>query len=219
MSTFNQLRMATARQIAEDPVVVIPMRRALVLNDYGEWVASGAFEAQPACRIRIQDEASSVPKTQETPVGLDTALSKFALTGPSAPLLEGDEFAAIGELWVVGPVNVVRYDGRVYKTEAPLQRVTPVPVTRPDAFAAEAIDHESIHLSWADVGAANSYRVEREGEGGVFAEIATVAAGVFEYDDEGLDPETEYTYRLRAYDGFAYSEYAGPVSATTEVVP
>jgi hypothetical protein len=206
--------MATARQIAEDPVVVIPMRRVLVLNDYGEWVASGAFEAQPACRIRIQDEASSVPKTQETPVGLDTALSKFAITGPSIPLLDGDEFAALGERWVVGPVNVVRYDGRVYKTEAPLQRVTPVPVTRPDAFAAEAIDHESIHLSWSDVGAVNTYRVEREG-----VEIATVAAGVFEYDDDGLDADTEYTYRLRAFDGFAYSEYTGPVSATTEVAP
>lgn len=222
MSAINQLRFATAAQIAENPVVVVPMRRGLVLDAYGEWQRTGPYEAQPAARIRLQDESSSVPKTAETAVGLDTALTKFAITDYAEPLTEGDEFSAHGARWVVGPVNKIRYEGSVYKTEAPLYRVTSVPVTIPSDFAAEAVDHQSILLTWSDAGSANTYGIEMQGESGAYTTIAIIPVGTFEYEDIGLNAETEYTYRIRAYDGFAYSEYADPVSATTpaeEVAP
>ncbi len=218
MSALNQLRFAVAAQIAEDPSVVVPMRRALVLDAYGAWQPTGPFQAQPAARIRLQDESSSVPKNAETPVGLDTALSKFALTDYRQPLVDGDVLSAKGARWVVGPVTPSWYDGRIVKTEAPLQCVTPVPVTVPSEISAESVDHQAIALTWSDIGFANTYLVEREVDG-EFDEIATVAAGTFAYEDSGLDSATEYTYRVRAFDGFAYSEYAGPVSATTEVAP
>jgi len=55
--------------------------------------------------------------------------------------------------------------------------------------------------------------------GANFAEIATVGAGVESHADNGLSAETEYTYRIRAYNGAGNSAYSNEDSATTDAAP
>ena len=70
----------------------------------------------------------------------------------------------------------------------------------PTLLNAEAGSSGEINLSWTDEsGLEEGYSIERKKSGEDFAEIGTVAADVETYNDTGLDPETEYTYRVRAY--------------------
>jgi len=48
-----------------------------------------------------------------------------------------------------------------------------------------------------------------------FVEIANVGQSVTEYRDFGLEPLTEYIYRVRAYSLLIYSEYSNEASAFT----
>ncbi|HUP02086.1 MAG TPA: S8 family serine peptidase, partial [Gemmatimonadota bacterium] len=66
------------------------------------------------------------------------------------------------------------------------------------------------------------YRIERrEGQTGSFVEIATVGAGVASYidDDAALIPETEYCYRVVAFNGDGDSAYTNTACATTPAAP
>lgn len=219
MTAYEQLRMATARQIAENPTVITPMRRALVSDGYGGWVRSGSASAQPRARGRLVLEGSSVPRTAEVPTGLDTALSAYFLTDYRAPLMKEDFFMLDGFIWTAGEPNLLTCGGRLYSTEVPLKRSTPVPVTIPSDFAGAAMDASSINLTWLDVADGNSYRIERSVDGDTWTELAVIASGTYTYDDTGLEAETEYHYRLRAFDGASYSEYTGPIAVTTEAAP
>jgi len=215
-AALHQLRDGIRAHIAEDPTIVTPMRCPIVGDGFGGQAPSGTPEAQQAARIRIQHERGAVQSNAVGPAGLDTSLSLYALTDHRTPLAQGDTFTAFGSSWTVGPVNVFRRHGGIYKTEAPLVRGTAVPVTIPQDLAAAAASDTEIALSWSDVGSVNSYSIERKTETGAYAVIATPAAGTFAYTDSGLDPSTTYSYRMRAYDGSAWSAYTAEVSATTE---
>ena len=154
---LRQLRDGIRAHIAEDPTIVKVNHYPLIDDGYGNMVpdTTGTPEEVKA-RVRLQHESSGVQANQIGPSGLDTNLSLYVLTDHRAPLLEGDQFSALGFTWTVGPVNEFRRHGGMYKTEAPLSKGSAVGVTVPTDFAAEALSNTEIDLTWDDVGAVNT---------------------------------------------------------------
>jgi formylglycine-generating enzyme required for sulfatase activity/lipopolysaccharide export LptBFGC system permease protein LptF len=69
----------------------------------------------------------------------------------------------------------------------------------PSNLAAEAIDDQSIKLTWTDNCSFEAgYRLERD-RGSGFVQIAELAANTTQYTDNGLTYGTSYQYRVRAY--------------------
>jgi len=66
-----------------------------------------------------------------------------------------------------------------------------------------------IILAWTDNSTGESgFKVERRESGGEFAEIASVNANQTSFTDSGLKAGTRYSYRVRAFNTFAYSAYS-----------
>lgn len=72
----------------------------------------------------------------------------------------------------------------------------PDPPAVPAGFTATASSSSAINLSWNAVTNATSYILERRPDGGSYSQIASPIGT--SYSDSGLNPNTNYTYRLRA---------------------
>jgi hypothetical protein len=216
--SLTQLRDAITVHIAEQPTIITPLRRPLVADGFGGYKRSGTQEAQAKCRVRLQHESGSIQKDSDVSTGLDTNLTMYVLTDYKAPLEEFDEFEALDSIWRVGVVNIfIRHGGR-YKTESQLIRCREVGVTIPDNFSAESVSSSEILISWDAVGETNTYSIERKNEEDMFEVVGTASGATRSFSDVGLDPETEYTYRMRAYSGTKFSAYTSEVSATTDAL-
>ncbi len=79
----------------------------------------------------------------------------------------------------------------------------------PQGVTAVAIDHSRVDITWKKVANADTYEVYRNNE-------LVAIFGSLLYSDEGLDPETTYSYKVRAFNGFAYSGFSTIVSVTTK---
>lgn len=88
--------------------------------------------------------------------------------------------------------------------------ITPTPVVLPvpQGISAVMISDDRIDVSWKSSTGASSYEVYRN-DG-----LVAIVSSLF-YSDNGLDAETSYSYKVRAYDGTNYSAYSTNVSATT----
>jgi len=98
---------------------------------------------------------------------------------------------------------------------------TPVPPALPNApsnLIATVISRSQINLSWTD-NATNEtgFRIERcKGSTCTnFAQIATMGANVTTYANTGLNANTSYRYRVRAYNASGNSAYSNIAVATT----
>lgn len=89
-------------------------------------------------------------------------------------------------------------------TPTPTQVVLPVP----QGISAVMISDDRIDVSWKSSTGASAYEVYRNDE------LVAIVSSLF-YSDNGLDAETSYSYKVRAYDGTNYSQYSTNVSATT----
>jgi len=88
--------------------------------------------------------------------------------------------------------------------------VTPVPTN----LAAVAASSTEINLTWDEVASADQYKVYRSTSvDGTYTLIAT--QGVVDYSDTGLDPATEYFYKVTALIDGDESEKTAAASATT----
>ena len=91
----------------------------------------------------------------------------------------------------------------------------------PSNLAAATISQTQIDLVWTD----NSdneggFRIERKlSSGGTYNEIATVTSSVTIYQDITLTSNTEYCYRVRAYNTSGNSEYSNEDCAATNPIP
>lgn len=75
-----------------------------------------------------------------------------------------------------------------------------------------------LKLSWKDNSTNEAgFAIERQPEGGAFAEVARTGADVATWTDTGLPNSTKFTYRVRAFNESGYSEFCDPVSATTAI--
>ena len=87
----------------------------------------------------------------------------------------------------------------------------------PSSLTASDVSDSEIDLSWDDnSNNEDGFSIESDGGGGSFSEIATVGAGVTNYSDTGLNANTTYTYRVRAFNGDGNSGYSNEASATTQ---
>jgi beta-glucanase (GH16 family) len=90
----------------------------------------------------------------------------------------------------------------------------------PSALTATALSFSQINLAWTDnTYGENGFKVERSTDNVNFSEVATVAADVHTYLDTGLDRDTRYYYRVRAYIGTNYSAYSNKANTITDVTP
>ncbi len=91
----------------------------------------------------------------------------------------------------------------------------PNPPTPPSNLTATAVSDSRIDLAWADnAGDESGFKIERKtGAGGTYAEIATVGANVTGYSDTGLTANTQYFYRVRAYNTGGHSAYSNEAGA------
>ena len=91
---------------------------------------------------------------------------------------------------------------------------TPVP---PSALSATAVSTSQINLNWIDNSDTETgFKIERAtGTSTIFNKIATIVAGSETYSDIGLEPNTQYNYRLKAFNNSGDSDYSNIVSSTT----
>lgn len=94
-----------------------------------------------------------------------------------------------------------------------------VPAT-PAALVAEAVDVNSIALTWEDLSDIETgYQVERSpASEGDWLTVATLDANTTSFLDGGLDANSGYDYRLRALNANGGSDYSAVASASTPPV-
>ncbi len=93
---------------------------------------------------------------------------------------------------------------------------TAAPVA-PSGLTATAAAEFQINLAWTDnSGGVATFSVEQSltGSGG-WSVIASPAAGIVTYANNGLSAATTYYYRVRALSGGVYSSYTSTANATT----
>jgi titin len=106
---------------------------------------------------------------------------------------------------------------------SPLADVTtpsPFPTT-PSGLTATATSGTTIDLAWSDnSNNEDGFQIIRALGGGSFVQIASVGPGVTSYTDSGLASNSQYAYRVRAFNAAgnsAYSDFA--FAATPNVAP
>jgi len=95
----------------------------------------------------------------------------------------------------------------------------PVPVPAPNApsnLVAVTVTDVRIDLSWTDNSTdEDGFRIERSTDNVNFTQIAEVGANVTTYQSTGLTADTQYYYRVRAYNTGGNSTYSNTANATT----
>ncbi|MDZ7303603.1 MAG: fibronectin type III domain-containing protein [candidate division KSB1 bacterium] len=96
----------------------------------------------------------------------------------------------------------------------------PNPPAAPSNLTATAVSYSQINLAWTDnANNEDGFKIERKTSGGTYAEIATVGANTTNYSNTGLNGNTQYIYRVRAYNTGGHSAYSDSASATTLTDP
>jgi hypothetical protein len=90
--------------------------------------------------------------------------------------------------------------------------------TAPSGLSATAISSSKINLNWTDnASAEDGFKIERStSSGGPFTQIGTTNANAATYSDTGLNMNTAYYYRVRAYNSVGNSDYSNTAAATTK---
>ncbi len=94
-----------------------------------------------------------------------------------------------------------------------------LPLFAPSGLTATALPSCEIKLTWADnsLNEMNFYIERKTGAFGSYSVIASVWANVTTYTDFSVSDNTQYFYRVRAYNG-EYSEYSNEANATTPIM-
>jgi len=86
----------------------------------------------------------------------------------------------------------------------------------PSDLASQTLSSSRIKLSWTDnSGNELGFRIERSKSGDYFSQVAQVDVNITEYTDTGLEPGTQYIYRVNSYNRSGVSENTGTVYAVT----
>ncbi|SEM06442.1 Por secretion system C-terminal sorting domain-containing protein [Aquimarina amphilecti] len=116
-----------------------------------------------------------------------------------------------GENRTVGSVDIGAFEFMATTVSAPLA---------PSNLVGVSNTTNSISINWVDNADNESgYSIERSlNENSNFQEISTVNTDITSYQDENLNPNTTYYYRVRAYNDVGFSEYSNVLELTTEAV-
>ncbi|HEX3011633.1 MAG TPA: stalk domain-containing protein [Syntrophomonadaceae bacterium] len=86
----------------------------------------------------------------------------------------------------------------------------------PSNLKTSVLSYSSIRLTWDSCSfPALGYRVERKSNSGSYVTVANLHLGARTFTDTGLDRDTRYYYRVRAYNLFEDSDYSEEVSVCT----
>jgi len=98
-------------------------------------------------------------------------------------------------------------------SEVPL----PDPPLAPVDLQATAISFSEIYLTWQNqANDADGIKVERKPDGGSWSQVAILPPSSQAYTDRGLAGQTQYSYKVRAYNLGGNSAYSNMASAQTE---
>jgi hypothetical protein len=112
--------------------------------------------------------------------------------------------------WLVGVVLVAAV-AACEEGNGPAGPEVPSP---PAGVTATVVSSSSVMVSWSAVAGATSYTIQRAAAGGAFANAGT--STTTSYTDTGLNPGTEYRYRVAATTSGGTSDYSGEVVAQTQ---
>lgn len=95
------------------------------------------------------------------------------------------------------------------------------PPAAPGSLSAITVSESQINLNWTDnSGNETGFEIERSQDGTNFSKIGDVGGNTTSYSSNGLSPNTQYWYRVRAKNNGGNSGYSNVASATTrDVVP
>ncbi|PIT92362.1 MAG: hypothetical protein COU08_02560 [Candidatus Harrisonbacteria bacterium CG10_big_fil_rev_8_21_14_0_10_42_17] len=86
----------------------------------------------------------------------------------------------------------------------------------PNKLQAGPLTANQMVLKWSDNADNESgYRIERSSDGEGFVQIAMVPADSTEYEDSRVEPNKNYTYRIRAFNRSGNSEYSSHVTTSS----
>jgi hypothetical protein len=92
----------------------------------------------------------------------------------------------------------------------------PTPPAAPTNLSA-TVQNCNINLSWTDnANNEDGFKIERSLNGTSFSQIATVGANVTTYNDGSVTDQTQYWYRVRAYNAGGNSAYSNTATATAQ---
>ena len=91
------------------------------------------------------------------------------------------------------------------------------PPAAPTTLAATAMSASQIDLAWDDQSPDElGFEIERSPDGAAWEMIATTGAGMTDYADPGLAPNTLYNYRVRSYNGAGGSAHVADQATTMD---
>jgi len=86
----------------------------------------------------------------------------------------------------------------------------------PSDLVADAVTSSRIDINWEDnSGDETGFKIERKTGAGSYAQVATVGVDTTSYSNTALTANTNYYYRVRAYNAAGDSDYSNEASATT----
>jgi hypothetical protein len=92
--------------------------------------------------------------------------------------------------------------------------------TAPEGLTARAVSPTQVNLVWVDTsGDETGFEIQRRTGGGDWMRLAVVAAGVTRFGDLEVQPNTSYTYRVRALGDGTASAWSNEASVTTPAAP
>ena len=102
-------------------------------------------------------------------------------------------------------------------------RVSDPPTVPPDgdpsAMSATAVSASQIDLAWTDgTGNETGFELDRSPDGSAWTQLTVLGPDSTSFEDSGLDAETSYYYRVRAFNANGFSAYTSG-NATTQVAP
>ena len=186
----------------------------VVVGDAGNW--SNVYKVNVEGVSAINGQPTSSRRWMESTVTVRVADGRLTLSaGPRAY----DNRLAFLEI-----AAVTHGDGdHDQPAPAPLPGATSPPAA-PSGFLATRTSSSTIALEWRD-NASNEagFKIERKtGDNGAWSQIATVGPNVTRYSDGGLQSNTRYVYRVRAYNSAgnsAYSNTDGSMTLTGSTSP
>lgn len=94
------------------------------------------------------------------------------------------------------------------------------PPASPARLTITATTYNQISLQWADLSSNESgFQIERSPDGAAWNKIADVGANTTTYNDQSVQAQTHYYYRVRAVNAAGASDYSNVVDATTPAGP
>ncbi|UII19715.1 fibronectin type III domain-containing protein [Fulvivirga ligni] len=86
----------------------------------------------------------------------------------------------------------------------------------PSALVATSISKDEIKLDWVDnTGIEDGYELYRSVDGGSYSLLATLNPNTTSFMDQGLSPNTPYSYKVRAFNASEVSAYSNEAYAST----